>query len=70
MCAAVGEVCPGLDLAAIRWDMPLQSVGFFSAVAAQRRGNKVVGRRAPTVKLMDRLHVLMDARLAEYKANA
>jgi hypothetical protein len=50
--------------------MPLQTVGFFSAVAAQRRGNKVVGRRAPTVKLMDRLHVLMDARLAEYNDHA
>ena len=48
--------------------MPLINVGFWCAVGARRAGNKLIGRRAATVQIMDRLHALMDARLAEYKA--
>jgi hypothetical protein len=46
----------------------LITVGFWCAVGARRSGNKLIGRRGNTVKIMDRLHVLMDARIAEYRS--
>jgi len=54
----------------IRWRLPLLTVGVWAAIARRRNGDRLVGRRAATVQAMERLHVLMDARLEEYKANA
>ena len=70
LCASVGEVCGAISLAEIRWKLPLLTVGFWAAVARRRKGDTLVGRRAATVQVMERLRVLMDTRLEEYKANA
>jgi hypothetical protein len=69
--AAAGSCCGGIDLAAVRWSVPLSTVTFFAATAAKRSGNRLVGRRGNGQKIMERLTGMMDTRLAELgEANA
>ena len=69
--AGACSVCGGLDMEAVRWKTPLSAVTFFVAVAAKRSGNKLVGRRGSSQKIMERLESMMDTRLAELgEANA
>ena len=63
--AAAGACCGGIDLAAVRWSVPLSTVTFFAATSAKRSGNRLVGRRGNGQKIMERVTGMMDTRLAE-----
>ena len=63
--AASSQVCGGNTSDDIRWKIPLITVGFWAATAARRNGNKLVGRRPPGAKIMERLEAMMDQRLKE-----
>lgn len=63
--AAASAVCAGNTSHEIRWKVPLVSIGFWAATAAKRNGNRLVGRRPPGAKIMERLEAMMDQRLKE-----
>ena len=63
--AAACKACPALTIDAIRWEVPMITIGYLIAAAAQMNGAKGVRRKPRGEKCLDRLHQLMIDRLTE-----
>jgi hypothetical protein len=63
----VNVAAPGTGIKELRWDMPLNTVGYLCASGARKNGAKGIGKKPRAEECFDRLNALMDEALIRIK---